>query len=187
MPSKRLLIPALVTSAALAAAGVAAATHTASATSTSATFDASTVSVLKQVTCTIAGGDSFAGTTATYTGTATSTDPRLNGALTIHAKSVIDTTSGLGRVSGNFKIVGTTAGDHANGSFTAVVSAGQAAGLARAELQHPWSHFVATLNSGFDPGTGFATGSLGTGASNGAGVAISAGFCRRAVTHSHKK
>jgi len=182
MGRKRLWIFAAVACMALAGAGIAAATHsrTASAQSATAGFDATTVSVLKQVTCSIAGGDSFEGTNATYTGTATSADPRLDGALTIRAQSVIDTTTGRGRVSGVFRIVGAD-GDNAKGTFSSAVSDGLASGLARAELHQPWGHLVATLASGFDPSSGFSNGLLGSGVSTGSGVVISAGYCHRAV------
>ena len=106
MSRKRLALLGLIVAAALAAAGVAAARKPTSVQAASATFNAPTVSNLSQVTCSVTGGDTFQATKATYTGTSTSTDPRLAGALTIRAWSLVDTTNGVGHVFGNFRIKG---------------------------------------------------------------------------------
>lgn len=182
MSRKLLLLVGLPVVAALTAAGVALAAVSSGAHTASATFAATTVSKSKLVTCSVNGGDTFASTLATYTGTASSSDARLDGALTIRAQSVVDTSTGLGRVTGAFKIVNAS-GDVAKGSVDAAVDNGQASGLATAQLTDPAGRLVATLSAPFDPGTGFGSGSLGTGSVNGDGVVLS-GACHAGHVHS---
>jgi hypothetical protein len=171
MSRKRLLLFALPVVAALAAAGVATASalRHPSLQATSATFDAATVSQKYQVTCSVNGGDTFEATRATYTGTATSSDPRLNGAITIRAWSLVDTTNGLGHVFGRFRIIGTNA--FAHGTMNAALASGKASGLARGFVRGPGGRLVASLGGTFDPSAGFSSGSIG-------GSTIGAGFIR---------
>jgi hypothetical protein len=175
MSRKRLLPLALFAVAALAAAGIAAAGHRApSVQSASATFDAATVSNKVQVTCSVNGGDTFEATRAVYTGTATSSDPRLAGALTIRAWSLVDTSNGVGHVFGEFRIIGT--GTRAHGTLNAAISGGKASGLARGFLRHRWGRLVASLGATFDPSAGFTSGSLGS-STTGAGFIRSGRWC----------
>ena len=89
MTRKRLALLGFVVAAALTVAGVAAAHRGApSVQSVTATFNATTVTQHSLTTCSINGGDTFQATRATYTGTATSADPRLAGTLTIRAWNV---------------------------------------------------------------------------------------------------
>ena len=160
MSRKRLAVFVLIAAAALIGAGVAAAKHRApSVQSVSATFDATTVSQHYLTTCSVNGGDTFQATRATYTGTATSSDPRLSGALTIHAWSLVDTTNGVGHLYGTFRING-TGRDRAHGTLNAAISGGKASGLARGFTGSPWGHLVASLGSTFDPTAG-ALGQIG--------------------------
>src|SRR5579884_2699641 len=116
MSRKRLALLGLIMATALAAAGAAAAHRGApSVQSVSAQFNATTVSQRYLTTCSVNGGDTFQATKAMYTGTATSSDPRLSGALTIRAWSLVDTTNGVGHVYGHFRIVGT--GTRAHGTL----------------------------------------------------------------------
>ena len=94
----------------LVAAGVALAHGGGPATtqSVSAAFDATTVSKLTSRTCT--GGDgSYTMTKATYTGTATSTDARFAGTVTVKAHTLYNTDTNLGTVDGRFRIESTLA------------------------------------------------------------------------------
>jgi hypothetical protein len=176
MSRKRLLLFALPLVAALAAAGVATASalRHPSVQAASATFDATTVSHKYQVTCSVNGGDTFEATRAMYTGTATSSDPRLNGALTIRAWSLVDTTNGVGHVFGRFHIVG--AGARAHGTMNAALASGKASGLARGFVRRPWGRIVASLGATFDPSAGFSSGSIG-GSTTGAGFIRSGRWC----------
>jgi hypothetical protein len=175
MSRKRLALLGLIVAAALSAAGVAAARgRTTSVQAASATFAAQTVSHLSQVTCSVTGGDTFQATKATYTGTSLSSDPRLAGALTIRAWSLVDTTNGVGHVFGDFRIKGP--GTRAHGTLNGAIANGEASGIARGFVRHQWGRIVASMGSSFDPNTGFSVGSLG-GSTAGAGFIRSGQWC----------
>jgi hypothetical protein len=174
MTRKRLALLGLIVAAALSAAGVAAARKPTSVQAASATFAAQNVSRLSQVTCSVTGGDTFQATKATYTGTSLSSDPRLAGALTIRAWSLVDTTNGVGHVFGRFRIKGP--GTRAHGTLNAAVANGNASGIARGFVRHKWGKIVASLGSTFNPNTGFSLGSLG-GSTAGAGFIRSGRWC----------
>jgi hypothetical protein len=186
MSRKRLLLLAPLAVAALAAAGIGlAAQGGPSATAASASFSATTVKQAKLTTCTINGSDTFAATLATYTGTATSSDARLNGKLRIRAASLIDTNSGIGRVVGVFRIRNSN-GVGAHGSINAVVGNGDATGAAIGRVNGPGGQLAATLSSPFDPADGFgasSAGSLGTGTAAGSGVVLNGPFCHQWHRH----
>ena len=182
MSRKRLLLFAPLAAAALTVAGVALAGgfHT-QAQTVSATFSAATVQNAKVTTCTVNGGDTFATTLATYTGSSTSTDPRLDGTFTIRAESLVDTNTGLGRVAGVFRIQG-AGGVGAHGSLNAAVAGGDANGSVIANVRGPGGRFFATLTSPFDPATGFgasSAGSIGAGTIPGTGVLVSGLSCHQ--------
>ena len=175
MSRKRLALLGVFVAAALAAAGVATAHGRApSVQGASATFTANTVSQKYQVTCSVTGGDTFQATRATYTGEASSSDPRLAGALRIRAWSLVDTTNGVGHVYGVFHIKG--AGTRAHGTLNAALASGKASGIARGFVRHRWGRIVVSLGSTFDPNSGFSTGSLG-GSTSGAGFIRSGRWC----------
>src|SRR5436305_4780525 len=175
MSRKRLALLGLIFAAALMAAGVAAAhSRGPSIQAASATFAAGTVSNKDQVTCSVSGGDTFQATIATYSGTSSSSDPRLAGALTIRAWSLVDTTNGVGHVFGLFRIRG--AGTRAHGTLNAALADGKASGIARGFVRHRWGRIVASLGSDFDPNAGFSLGSLG-GSTTGAGFIRSGRWC----------
>jgi hypothetical protein len=140
----------------------------------SATFDAATVSNKYQVTCSVTGGDTFQATRAIYTGTASSSDPRLAGTLRIRAWSLVDTTNGVGHVYGVFHIKG--ADTRAHGTLNAALASGKASGLARGFVRHQWGRIVVSLGATFDPNAGFSSGSLG-GSTTGAGFIRSGRWC----------
>ncbi len=176
MSRKRLSLFVLLAAVALVGAGVAAAGHRApSVQAASATFDATTVTQHYMTTCSVNGGDTFQATGATYTGRATSSDPRLAGAVTIRAWSLVDTTNGVGHVFGIFRIRG-TGPNRAHGTLNAAVSGGKASGLARGFVRGPWGHLVASLGATFDPGAGFSEGSIGS-STPGAGFLRSGRWC----------
>jgi hypothetical protein len=176
MTKKRLTLLGLFVAAALAAAGVAAAHRGApSVQPVTAAFNATTVSQRYLTTCSVNGGDTFQAARATYTGTATSADPRLAGALTIRAWSLVDTTNGVGHLYGTFHIKGTDR-NQAHGTLNAAISGGTASGLARGFVRGRWGHVVASLGATFDPTTGFSSGSLGS-STAGAGFLRSGRWC----------
>jgi hypothetical protein len=176
MRRKRLALPGLFVAAALVAAGVATAHRGApSVQSVTAAFNATTVSQRYLTTCSVNGGDTFQATRAMYTGTATSADPRLAGALTIRAWSLVDTTNGVGHLYGTFHIKG-TGRNQAHGTLNAAISGGTASGLARGFVRGRWGHVVASLGATFDPTAGFSSGSIGS-STAGAGFLRSGRWC----------
>jgi hypothetical protein len=176
MSRKRLSLFVLIAAAALIGAGVAAAGHRApSVQATSATFDATTVAQHYMATCSVNGGDTFQATRATYTGTASSADPRLTGAIRIRAWSLVDTTNGVGHVFGIWHIKGTGV-NRAHGTLNAALAAGKASGLARGFVRGPWGHLVASFGATFDPSAGFSAGELGS-STAGAGFLRSGRWC----------
>jgi hypothetical protein len=186
MSRKRLLLLAAPAVAAFAAAGVAlAGSGGPEASAASATFSATTVSNARLTTCTVDSGDTFATTIATYTGTSTSSDARLNGTFTVRATSLVDTNNGLGRVVGIFRIKNEN-GLGAHGAINAAVADGDAKGSAVAGLRDPRGRLFATLSSPFDPAAGFGSGSpgsIGTGTSAGSGVVVSGLACHQWHRH----
>ncbi|HZD87776.1 MAG TPA: hypothetical protein VE088_07200 [Gaiellaceae bacterium] len=178
MPRKKLLASALLSVAALAGTGVAVAGRLrAQATAqVQATFDAGTVAHARTATCTGADG-TYRLTTAAYTGTASSSDPRLNGPVVIRAHSIVDTASGLGWIEGTLRIKGDAGGVH--GRLDGAISGGQVAGTVVGRSAAPFGRLVASLGSGFDPSTGFASGGLGTGTVSPSAVVFTRGACAR--------
>jgi hypothetical protein len=187
MSRKRLLLLAPLVIAVLAAAGVALAgrLNVPGAQAASATFSATTVSQARLTTCTVNGSDTFAATLATYTGTSTSSDPRLTGTLTIRGTSLVDIDTGLGRVVGVFHIRNAN-GVGAHGAINAAVGNGVATGAAIGRVNGPGGQLAATLTSPFDPAAGFgvsSSGRLGTGTSAGTGVVLNGPFCHQWHKH----
>jgi hypothetical protein len=127
--------------------------------------------------CTAADG-AYQLTTATYQGIATSSDARLNGAVEIRARSVVNTSTKLGWLDGTLRVRGTNAG--AWGTVHAALANGSAVGSIVGKGGHPESKLVASLSALFTPASGFSAGKLGSGSANGAGVLFTGGECRRA-------
>jgi hypothetical protein len=179
MTRKRLVLLGLFVAAALAVAGAATAHRGApSVQSVTATFNATTVTQHLLTTCSVNGGDTFQATRATYTGTATSADPRLAGALTIRAWSLVDTTNGVGHLFGNFRIVG-SGRDRAHGTLNAAISGGNASGLARGFVRGKWGHVVCNHGAAFSTTHGFSSGTIGS-STVGAGFLRSGRWCHPA-------
>ena len=174
----RIAVPVVLVAAAIAAAGVAAATrHTQTTQAAAAEFTAGSVSRSHTTTCAASDG-TYQLTTATYAGTATSSDPRLTGAVEIRSSSVVNTTTKLGWLDGTLRIRGTNAG--ASGTIHAAIANGAAVGSVVGEGSHPEAKLVASLSGAFAPATGFAAGSkIGSGSASGAGVLYTRGDCRK--------
>lgn len=182
MRNKKFLVIAALLCAALAMAGVAIAKAKSGAvTAASATFNATNVASEIQKTCTVSGsGDTYQFTRATYTGTAASSDSRLNGPITIKALSLVDATTGVGGLVGAYRIDGSTHGGSA-GKIEAAISGGQATGAMRGHVAGPGGELFASLGSGFTGNGGFSNASVGSGSSSGAGVVLSQGACVHAI------
>jgi hypothetical protein len=178
MPRPRLAALAALVLAALAAAGVAVAGHRSqSSQAAAASFDAGSVTKTHTHSCVGADG-TYQDTNATYTGAASSSDPRLNGALTIRAHSIVNATTGIGWVEGSFRVRGSGAGAH--GTLRAAVAGGHAVGSVTGQAEHAQGKLVASVTAAFTQGGGFASGALGSGSVAGAGTIFSHGACRNA-------
>ena len=94
----------------------------------SATFTATTASNLRTATCTGADG-TYAKSVATYTGSAVSSEPSLNGTARIEAASFVNTTTGVGTVWGSARI-DTADGRRTSFNFEGVLTHGSVVGLA---------------------------------------------------------
>jgi hypothetical protein len=180
---KRTLVVAGVTVVALATTGFAVAKglddNAKSARALAGTFTATTPSRVDTRTCTTTDGKTIVTTNGTYTGMATG-DADLTGAAKLQARSVINTTDGIGVVSGVLRI--DVAGGDTLAHFDGVYSAGQVAGLAIGHAHTPHARLVANLSAGFVAGTGFSGGKLGGGTGAGAAVELGPGNCRPAKT-----
>ncbi len=139
----------------------------------SATFDAATVTDLHSGTCTGADG-TYTRTKATYTGNATSSDARLNGTLTVRAKTFYNADTNLGVVEGQFRVE--NADGHTNGKFVAVDTHGTLDGWLGGRAHGPHAGLFGGFSATFDPTAGFSGGQLGTGSSTNAAVFVS-GHC----------
>jgi hypothetical protein len=145
----------------------------------SATFAATTASDVRTATCTASDG-TYASSRGRYSGTATSTDPSLNGTATVDAESIVNTTTGFGTVSGKLRIE-TADGKHTVASFDAVSSSGHIAGLAEGRGSESWNKLIANLSADYTAAGGFANGKLG-GTSGGDAVVVSSGGCHGSST-----
>jgi hypothetical protein len=177
MSRKRLATLVALAAGALVAAGIAVAAHLQTTQSAAADFSATTRTNVHTKTCTGSDG-AYQDTDAVYTGTATSSDARLAGALTIHAHSVLNTTSGLGWLNGDYRVK--NASGNAHGRIRAALSGGNAVGALTGDAGHPGSKLVASFWSLFTQSGGFNQGKLGSGSLTGAGVIFSHGKCEGA-------
>lgn len=166
-----------VAAVALAVAGVAIADPGSGSTNTvSATFIATT-SVDKNVqTCTGTDG-TYEITHATYTGSATSSDVNLNGAIKLDVKAVYNQTKNLGWVEANVHVDGSTAGHGAHGHLTAVNSNGTLEGFLNGDEQGPDGKLLANVTGAFTSLGGFTSGSIGTGGGNNTAL-VAGGDCK---------
>lgn len=140
----------------------------------SATFVATTVSNLRTSSCVGAEGSPFTYTRATYSGTATSSDPTLNGPVTFDLSSYVNTATGLGTVAGKLRV--TTAGNgHTDAHIDGVVSHNAFAGLAAGRVDRA-TWLLGNISAAFAPATGLTSGNLG-GSSGGDAVEGVPGRC----------
>lgn len=171
-----MLVVAGLLCVALATAGIALAQFKSGAVSSvSATFDATTVVRDVQKTCTVNGGDTYTYTRAVYSGTAVSADPRMNGPIKLHVQSMIDNTTGIGALIGDYNIGTGKLGNY--GRVEASLNAGAADGAVRGHVRKPWGELFAGFNGTFSPAAGFTGVTLGNGSGASSGVVLSRGAC----------
>jgi hypothetical protein len=164
--------------ASLVAAGIAVADgiEQGAAGSVTGTFSATTVSSTSTKSCATSSGKTISSTKATYRGTAAG-HADLAGPITVEARSVINTTDGLGIVEGKVRI-DVAAGRDTTARFTAVYDHGKVAGLAVGKADEPAVALVGNLSATFSPTGGFTDGKIG-GSAGGAAVELARAKCRK--------
>jgi hypothetical protein len=165
-------IAALVTTGIAVARGV---DDSKSARALAGTFTATTASRVDTRTCTTSDNKTLVTTSGTYSGAAAG-DADLTGPATLRAHSVINTTDGIGTVSGSLKI-DVASGRDTEAAFTTIYSGGSVAGLAVGRAHDPGAHLVANMSAGFTSTGGFTGGKIG-GSAGGAAVELLPGSCR---------
>ncbi|NUR75329.1 MAG: hypothetical protein HOQ28_03455 [Thermoleophilia bacterium] len=155
-----------------------------SAKAVAGTFTATASSVSTR-TCTTSDGKTIVVTDGRYTGAATG-DPDLTGAITLRARSTVNTTDGVGVVNGRFRIDVASARDTEAG-FSTVYDHGNIAGLAAGRAHDPSAKLIANMSAGFVAATGFTGGKIGGGTAPGSAVELSAaGGCKPAQQNAEK-
>ena len=154
-----------------------------SANAVAGTFTATGTSTSSR-TCTTTDGKTVVVTDGKYTGTATG-DPDLTGAITLRARSVINTTDNVGVVSGQLRIAQASGGDTA-AVYSAVYDHGAIAGLASGRAHGPSARLVANLSATFSAASGFTGGKLGGGTSGGSAVEVGGSSCKPSHTTAEK-
>ena len=150
-----------------------------SANAVAGTFTA-TGSSTSSRTCTTTDGKTVVVTNGKYTGAAAG-DPDLTGAITLSARSVINTTDEVGVVSGSLKIA-QSSGGNTSANYTAVYDNGSIAGLANGRAHQPSANLVANLSATFAAASGFTSGKLGGGTSGGSAVEVGGTSCKPSGT-----
>ena len=173
---RRLLLVAAAI-AALTAASVAVAEGiegAKTAKSIAGTFSATSANVSTR-TCTTSDGKSLSITLARYTGQSTG-DPDLSGAITLRARSIINTTDNVGVVEGALRI-DVASGRDTYATYATVYDHGNVAGLAIGRAHDPSARLVANMSAGFSANGGFTGGKFGGGTSAGSAVELGPGRC----------
>jgi hypothetical protein len=140
-----------------------------------ATFSA-TGSNASSRTCTTTDNKTIVVTDGKYTGTAASGDSELAGAITLRARSVINTTDQVGTVAGTLRV--NASGKDTLAAYSAVYDHGTIAGLAVGRAHQPNARLVANLSATFDAASGFTNGKIGGGTAAGSAIELAAGSCK---------
>ena len=121
-------------------------------------------------------GKTIVVTDGKYTGAATG-DPDLTGAITLHARSVINTTDNIGFVSGALKI-DQASGRDTEAAYSAVYDHGTIAGLAVGRAHSPSARLLGNLSATFAAASGFTGGKIGGGTAGGSAVEVGGSSCK---------
>jgi hypothetical protein len=169
-------LAALVTTSVAVANGIEGAK---TAKAVAATFSASAGTTTTR-TCTTTDGKTITVTDGRYTGTALG-DADLAGAITLRARSVVNSTDKVGIVRGAFRI--DVSGRDTVGAFASVYDNGAIAGLATARAHDPGARIVGNLSATFDAASGFTGGKIGGGTNGGSAVELGPGSCKPRQNH----
>ena len=158
---KRTLTLASAALVALVATGLAVAhgiEGTKSAKAVAGGFATGAPSQFKTRSCTTSDGKTLVATEGVYSGTATGAtagDADFAGPITVRARSLINSTDGIGVVSGTLRIDVASGGDTV-AHFDTVYSGGSIAGLASGHAQDPHAKLLANISSTFSTAAGFS-------------------------------
>jgi hypothetical protein len=139
------------------------------------TFTAAQTSTSSR-TCTTTDGKTIVVTDGRYTGVATG-DADLTGAITLRARSVVNTTDGVGTVDGSLRI-DVAGGRDTEANYSAVYDHGTVAGLAAGKAHGPSARLIGNVSATFDPATGFTAGKIGGGTAGGSAVELASAGCK---------
>ncbi|HWX08717.1 MAG TPA: hypothetical protein VNY33_01970 [Gaiellaceae bacterium] len=145
-----------------------------SVTAVTGTFTATTVGDSQTRSCTTADGKAITSTSATYTGTSTGAAD-LTGAATLQVHSTINTTDGVGVVTGRLKIA--ASGGDTVGHFDAVYDHGNIAGAVSGHAAAPHVSLLGNVSAGFSATGGLTAGKIGGGTTGGSAVELGSGKC----------
>ena len=143
------------------------------------TFTATTVGDSQTRSCTTADGKAITSTNATYTGTATG-DADLTGIATLQIRSTINTTDGVGVLSGRLKIA--ASGGDTTARLDAVYDHGNIAGLVSGHAASEHVGLLGNLSAGFTTTGGLTAGKIGGSTAGGSAVETGAGRCSTTKT-----
>ncbi len=146
-----------------------------SAKAVAGTFAATGTSTSSR-TCTTTDGKTIVVTDGKYTGAAAG-DPDLTGAITLRARSVINTTDNVGVVSGSLRI-DQSSGRDTEALYSAVYDHGTVAGLAAGHGHGPSARLLGNLSATFAATSGFTGGKIGGGTAGGGAVELSGSSCK---------
>jgi hypothetical protein len=162
---RRALLFVIASAVALAATAVAIADTAHDANSATADFTAAKTGDVQSRTCTGVNGDTFTITNGRYAGTMTSSNPLLNGDLTIRARTLVDTTTApkLGTVDGMFQV---KSGDSRTfGRFSGTLSDGNLVGFLDGMSGPNHARVLGNMSATLAADTGFTVGKVGSGGS----------------------
>ena len=181
MRNKRFIVLAALLCSALATAGIALAVTSGGTAAVSATFNTTSVARSVQKSCNVNGGDTYTYTRAVYKGTAVSSDARLNGPIRLVVQSMVDDTTGVGAILGEFGINNGVGNPGAAGRIAASLSGGQLSGIVHGHVRAPGGQLFAGVNGGFTASGGFTGASVGGGVGADSGTLLSPGACVRTL------
>lgn len=184
--SRRVMLVA-ASACALAAAGIAVAGPAPTSMAlVSATFSTGAPTNSHSFTCTAANKDQITVTDATYTGSASSMDSRLNGAITFHVHSVYDATGNLGSLSADVRIDSTaTPVNHFHARLSAVDVSNNVQGWISGHAG-PGAQIMGAFVAPFTATGGFGSGTIGATAGAATDPAlVTSGNCMKPIGSHH--
>jgi hypothetical protein len=148
------------------------------ASAVSATFSAAPSGTVTTRTCTTTDNKTITIADGKYTGNAVSPNAALQGAITVRARSVINTTDNVGTVTGAYRIDVASGGDTV-GAFTTVYDHGTIAGWTDGRAHSPAGRLLGNLSAAFAAtGNGFQSGKIGGSTANGSAIALGPTSCK---------